>query len=95
MRYSRARLTTDAGYNATLGAAFFKEKLGRLDGSFVLASACYNTEPRRAGHWVSRYSSRFLTATSAYIQRVVENYQIYNMCLPGKSNIAGDLVNGR
>ena len=44
--YSKARLTTDAGYNATLGAAFLGEQLGRFDGSYVLTFAGYNAGPR-------------------------------------------------
>lgn len=48
MTFSQARLTTDAGYNATLGAAFLGEQLGRFDGSYVLTFAGYNAGPGRA-----------------------------------------------
>jgi soluble lytic murein transglycosylase len=108
--YSQARLTTDAGYNATLGAAFLGEQLGRFDGSYVLTFAGYNAGPRRAADWVSRYGDPRgkdietvvdwieripFPETRSYVQRVMENYQVYKMRLSGKFNIVDDLVNGR
>ena len=53
MTYSQDRLTTDAGYNATLGAAFLGEQLGRFDGSYMLTFAGYNAGPSRAAEWVA------------------------------------------
>ena len=106
----KARLTTDAGYNATLGAAFLGEQLGRFDGSYVLTFAGYNAGPRRAEQWVARYGDPRgkdidavvdwieripFTETRSYVQRVMENYQVYKMRLSGKFDIVGDLVNGR
>ena len=110
MVYSQARLTTDAAYNATLGAAFLGEQLGRFDGSYVLTFAGYNAGPRRAREWVSRYGDPRgkdidtvidwieripFAETRSYVQRVMENYQVYKMRLSGTFDIAGDLVNGR
>lgn len=108
--YSMARLTTDAGYNATLGAAFLGEQLGRFDGSYVLTFAGYNAGPRRAREWVAKYGDPRgksldavvdwieripFTETRGYVQRVMENYEVYKMRLSGKFDIADDLVNGR
>jgi len=108
--YSQSRLTTDAGYNATLGAAFLKEQLGRFQGSYVLTFAGYNAGPRRAEEWVNRYGDPRgkdldavvdwieripFTETRSYVQRVMENYQVYKMRLSGSFDIAADLVNGR
>ena len=108
--YSKARLTTDAGYNATLGAAFLGEQLGRFDGSYVLTFAGYNAGPRRAQEWVERYGDPRgkgidavvdwieripFTETRSYVQRVMENYEVYKMRLSGKFDIVDDLVNGR
>ena len=108
--YSKERLTTDAGYNATLGAAFLGEQLGRFDGSYVLTFAGYNAGPRRAREWVARYGDPRgksldavvdwieripFTETRGYVQRVMENYEVYKMRLSGKFDIADDLVNGR
>jgi soluble lytic murein transglycosylase len=108
--FSQARLTTDAGYNAMLGAAFLGEQLGRFNGSYVLTFAGYNAGPTRAAQWVARYGDPRgkeldevvdwieripYTETRSYVQRVMENYEVYKMRLTGKYDIAGDLVNGR
>jgi soluble lytic murein transglycosylase len=108
--FSQARLTSDAGYNATLGAAFLGEQLGRFNGSYVLTFAGYNAGPSRAAQWVARYGDPRgkdldavvdwieripYTETRSYVQRVMENYEVYKMRLTGKYDIVGDLVNGR
>jgi soluble lytic murein transglycosylase len=108
--YSKARLTTDGGYNATLGAAFLGEQLNRFDGSYVLTFVGYNAGPGRALDWIKRYGdprgqdidavvdwieSIPFTETRSYVQRVMENYQVYKMRLSGKFDIVGDLINGR
>jgi soluble lytic murein transglycosylase len=108
--YSMQRLTSDAGYNATLGAAFLGEQLSKFDGSYVLTFAGYNAGPRRAQEWVKRYGDPRgkdidtvvdwieripFAETRSYVQRVMENYQVYKMQLSGQFNIATDLVNGR
>ena len=110
LTYSKARLTADAGYNATLGAAFLGEQLDRFDGSYVLTFAGYNAGPGRARQWVERYGDPRgkdidavvdwieripFTETRSYVQRVMENYQVYKMRLSGSFDIEGDLVNGR
>ncbi|TIN73374.1 MAG: lytic transglycosylase domain-containing protein, partial [Mesorhizobium sp.] len=55
LQFSQTRLTTDAGYNATLGSAFLGEQLDRFNGSYVLTFAGYNAGPNRASQWVARY----------------------------------------
>lgn len=110
MPYSKDRLTTDAGYNATLGAAFLRDQLGKFDGSYILTFAGYNAGPRRASEWIAEYGDPRgkdldtvidwiervpFTETRSYIQRVMENYQVYKMRLTGRFDIAGDLVSGR
>ena len=45
--FSQARLTSDAGYNATLGAAFLSQQLDRFDGDLEKALAAYNAGPGR------------------------------------------------
>lgn len=108
--FSQERLTSDAGYNATLGAEFLSEQLGRFSGSYVLTFAGYNAGPRRAQDWVKRYGDPRgkpidevvdwieripFTETRHYVQRVMENYQVYKSRLSGRFDIAGDLVRGR
>ncbi|HEU4987798.1 MAG TPA: lytic transglycosylase domain-containing protein [Rhizobiaceae bacterium] len=108
--YSKSRLTTDAAYNAALGAAYLGEQLGRFDGSYILTFAGYNAGPSRAKEWVERYGDPRgkdintvidwieripFTETRNYVQRVMENYQVYKMRLQGRFDIVSDLVNGR
>jgi soluble lytic murein transglycosylase len=108
--FSQERLTTDAGYNATLGAAFLGEQLGRFDGSYVLTFVGYNAGPGRAREWIRRYGDPRgkdietvvdwieripFAETRAYVQRVMENYQVYKMRLSGRFDIEGDLIKGR
>lgn len=108
--YSQSKLTTDAGYNAELGAAFLGQQLDRFKGSYILTFIGYNAGPRRADQWVEKYGDPRgkdlddvvdwieripFSETRSYVQRVMENYQVYKMRLSGKVNIAGDLRNGR
>ncbi|PSM16174.1 lytic transglycosylase domain-containing protein [Nitratireductor sp. StC3] len=110
LAYSATRLTSDAGYNATLGAAFLGEQLARFDGSYVLTFAGYNAGPRRAAEWATRYGDPRgadietvidwieripYTETRNYVQRVMENYQVYKMQLTGRVDIEKDLTRGR
>ncbi|MGX5842672.1 lytic transglycosylase domain-containing protein [Mesorhizobium sp. ArgA1] len=110
LNFSQDRLTSDAGYNATLGAAFLGEQLDRFGGSYVLTFAGYNAGPNRAAQWVAKYGDPRgkgidavvdwieripYTETRSYVQRVMENYEVYKMRISGKYDIVGDLVNGR
>jgi soluble lytic murein transglycosylase len=110
LNYTQARLTSDPGYNATLGARYLDEQLGRFAGSYVLTFAGYNAGPRRAQEWVERYGDPRgkdidtvvdwieripFHETRSYVQRVMENYQVYKMRLSGQMEIATDLVSGR
>jgi soluble lytic murein transglycosylase len=110
LTFSQTRLTSDAGYNATLGAAFLGEQLDRFSGSYVLTFAGYNAGPNRAAQWVAKYGDPRgkdvdavvdwiewipYTETRRYVQRVMENYEVYKMRISGKYDIVGDLVNGR
>ncbi|ANT50740.1 lytic transglycosylase domain-containing protein [Mesorhizobium amorphae] len=110
LTFSQTRLTSDAGYNATLGSAFLGEQLERFDGSYVLTFAGYNAGPNRAAQWVAKYGDPRgkdvdavvdwieripYTETRSYVQRVMENYEVYKMRISGRYDIVGDLVNGR
>jgi len=108
--YSASKLTSDAAYNATLGAAYLDDQLARFDGSYVLTFAGYNAGPRRAAEWTKRYGDPRgmdldaivdwieripYTETRSYVQRVMENYQVYKARLSGTFDIATDLKRGR
>ena len=108
--YSATRLTSDPGYNASLGAAYLAEQLARFDGSYVLTFAGYNAGPGRVQQWVRRYGDprgkdvhavvdwieRIPYAeTRNYVQRVMENLQVYKMRLSGRVDIRDDLRKGK
>lgn len=108
--FNQARLTTDAGYNAALGAAYLGEQLERFGGSYILTFVAYNAGPTRARQWSERYGNPSgqsieavvdwieripFTETRGYVQRVMENYQVYKMRLSGRMDIVGDLTRGR
>lgn len=95
--YKLALLTQDAGYNARLGSAFLNQLIDRFGGSYVLAFAGYNAGPSRAREWMTRFGDPRKNATDAvdwvesipfsetrnYVQRVMENLQIYRQRLEG------------
>jgi soluble lytic murein transglycosylase len=108
--YSLARLTSDPGYNATLGARFLGEQIDNFSGSYILTFAAYNAGPRRAREWIQRFGDPRgqsidevvdwveripFTETRNYVQRVMENYQVYKIRLGAPGSIEQDLVNGR
>ena len=55
LAYSQERLTTDAAYNATLGAHYLGEQIGDFEGSYILTFIAYNAGPRRVPEWIARY----------------------------------------
>jgi len=109
--YSYKRLTSDAGYNATLGAAYLSQQLKSFDNSYILTSVGYNAGPRRAREWVKKYGNPAgksieavvdwveripFTETRNYVQRVMENYQVYKARLANsRLTIEHDLRFGR
>ncbi|WP_050786049.1 lytic transglycosylase domain-containing protein [Ahrensia sp. R2A130] len=111
IRYSRSKLTTDASYNARLGTAFLDQQMDRFGGSFVLTFAAYNAGPRRAAEWIERFGdprgAKLYTVidwvetipyseTRNYVQRVMENYQVYKTRLKGgRLTISEDIRAGR
>lgn len=110
-RYSYKRLTTDAAYNATLGAAYLSEQLDKFGNSYIMTFAGYNAGPGRVDEWIERFGDPRskpieevidwieripFTETRNYVQRVMENYQIYKARLAGgRLDIEGDLRFGR
>jgi soluble lytic murein transglycosylase len=95
IRFSRKRLTTDRRYNVTLGRAYLNDLLSDFSGSYVLAIAAYNAGPARVKNWINLYGdprtagvnvidwieSIPYAQTRNYVQRVLENLQIYRMRL--------------
>lgn len=89
--YSKAKLTTDAEYNALLGSTYLKAQLERFDGSLLLAAAAYNAGGGNANKWIKAYGDPRSEAidpvvwvelipvqeTRTYVKRVLGNYLVY------------------
>ncbi|WP_457586398.1 lytic transglycosylase domain-containing protein [Ensifer canadensis] len=110
LAYSKDRLTSDAGYNATLGAHYLGEQINSFGGSYILTFIAYNAGPRRVPDWLSRYGDPRgkpidevvdwieripFQETRNYVQRVMENYQVYKVRLGQSADIVEDLRMGR
>lgn len=108
--YSKAKLTRDAAYNATLGAHYLGQHIADFDGSYVLTFIAYNAGARRSRQWIEKYGDPRgkpidfvvdwvenipFTETRNYVQRVMENYQVYKVRLGQTSDIVADLRHGR
>ncbi len=99
LQYNKNRLTGDPRYNITLGSSYLASRLKLFDGSFILATASYNAgegnvkkwlktngDPRRMGlegaiDWIEMIP---FPETNNYVQRVMENMQIYRIAISGK-----------
>ncbi len=81
----------DAGRNIQLGSAYVQDLLDRFGGSYVMSIAGYNAGPGRVASWVRQYGDPRSEAvdvvdwielipvyeTRNYVQRVIENLQVY------------------
>lgn len=108
--WSPKKLSSDASYNATLGAYFLSEQLERFNGSYILTLIGYNAGSRRVNEWIERYGDPRgqsldkvidwieripYTETRNYVMRVMENYEVYKARLTGKTDMKADLLYGR
>lgn len=95
--YSRDRLASDGDYAAKMGALHLNDLLDRWDGSYILAAVSYNAGPHRAKSWIEDYGDPRsgnidpidwvekipFSETRNYVQRVLENMQVYRARLDG------------
>jgi soluble lytic murein transglycosylase len=93
--FSRQRLTSDVAYNMTLGHAYLDTLVGNFSGSYILAVAAYNAGPARVNQWIADHGDPRsagvdpidwveripFTETRNYVQRVLENLQVYRFRL--------------
>lgn len=108
--FTAAKLTADPGYNATLGAHYLGEQIDAFGGSYIMTFIAYNAGPRRVPEWIARYGDPRgksidevvdwieripFPETRNYVQRVMENYQVYKVRLGQKADIVDDLRFGR
>ncbi|HWT31221.1 MAG TPA: lytic transglycosylase domain-containing protein, partial [Propylenella sp.] len=106
--FSVQRLTSDPFYNATLGAQHLGELLDRLDRSYVLTFVGYNAGPGRASQWVKAYGDPRagnvdavdwieripFDETRDYVQKVMENLQVYRSRTGYPLSLSKDLIRG-
>ncbi len=90
-RYSRTRLTSDPAYNIRLGRAYLAGLMNQYGGSYVLSIAGYNAGPGTVRRWLNTLGDPRLddvdvidwielipySETRNYVQRVLENLQVY------------------
>ena len=110
--YRTSWLTDDPGYNMTLGGAHLDTLLRQFNGSYIMTAAAYNAGASRPRRWVKDYGDpregqidpidwvEFIpfSETRNYVQRVLENTQVYRHRLQGEPveiQIEEDLERGR
>ncbi|MGY8990670.1 MAG: lytic transglycosylase domain-containing protein, partial [Rhodospirillales bacterium] len=93
--YSKERLTSDPHYNLKLGQTYLIGLLKQFKGSYVLALCAYNAGPHRAKQWIKANGDPRaddvdvidwvemipFTETRNYVQRIMENLQVYRFRL--------------
>ncbi len=109
-KYDEKRLLSDASYNVQFGAAEIGELIDDYRGSYIMAFAGYNAGRGRVRDWVARYGDPRdpdvdpvdwveripFSETRNYVQRVLENLQVYRARFGGgfKLQIEADLRRG-
>ena len=93
------QLTRDGQFNIRLGQDYLGSLIDGFDGSYVLAIAAYNAGPGRVRQWIQKYGDPHRNGTDVvdwiemipfaetrnYVQRVLENTQIYRARLNSKN----------
>ena len=96
--YSKSRLTTDPEYNINLGSHYIAGLILEYEGSYPFAIAAYNAGPKRVRYWkkinknpqknqidyVNWIELIRFEETRNYVQRVLENYNVYRYILEQK-----------
>ena len=93
--YSKSRLTSDPEYNINLGSHYIAGLILNYDGAYPFAIAAYNAGPNRVKYWkkinkdpqkkqidyVNWIELIKFRETRNYVQRVLENYNVYRYIL--------------
>jgi soluble lytic murein transglycosylase len=109
-RYDEKRLLSDQTYNVQLGAAELGALIKYYRGSYILSFAGYNAGRGRVKDWIAKYGDPRdpkidpidwveripFSETRNYVQRVLENLQVYRVRFGGGSKllIEADLRRG-
>lgn len=89
--YETSRLTSDPGFNISLGREYLTRLLDRWDGEEILTIASYNAGPSRVRQWIAEYGDPRdadvdpvdwiemipYSETRNYVQRVMEGTYVY------------------
>jgi soluble lytic murein transglycosylase len=95
--YRPSDLLSDTAYNIQLGMTEFSGDLSDWNGSYILAAAAYNAGPGNVKKWIATYGDPRspnvdpidwiemipFNETRNYVQRVLENTQVYRNRLSG------------
>ena len=96
--YSKSRLTSDPEYNINLGSHYIAGLILQYEGAYPFAVAAYNAGPNRVKYWkklnknpqkkqinyVDWVELIKFRETRNYVQRVLENYNVYRYILEQK-----------
>ena len=99
LRYSRSRLIEDEFFNLQLGCYYISGLNEEFNGAIYMAFAGYNAGPHRVRRWVKRFGDPRkgeidpidwielipFTETRNYVQRVIENIQVYKYVINKKT----------
>jgi soluble lytic murein transglycosylase len=98
LSYSKKKLTSDPNYNIKLGSYYIAELLEQYEGSYPFSIAAYNAGPKRVSYWnkingnpqkkkidyVDWIELIKFRETRNYVQRVLENVNVYKYMLRKK-----------
>jgi soluble lytic murein transglycosylase len=107
--FDLGKLKSDPVYNASVGAAELGGLIDDYRGSYIMTFAAYNAGRGSVRKWIERYGDPRdanvdavdwveqipFAETRNYVQRVMENYQVYKVRLGQKADIEADLRFGR
>jgi len=98
LSYSKRRLKSDPDYNIKLGSYYLASLLEEYEGSYPFVLSAYNAGPKRVKYWkkingnpqegeinyVDWIELIKFKETRNYVQRVLENVNVYRYMLSGK-----------
>ncbi len=109
LTYSKSKLTTDPEYNINLGSHYIAGLINNYKGSYPYATAAYNAGPKRVKYWkklnkdpqkkqidyVDWVELIKFKETRNYVQRVLENYNVYRYILSQKPIYLSDFFKNK
>lgn len=101
IKFDPKRLLNDPAYNVQMGSAEIADLVNAYDGNHVLAFVGYNAGRGRVKEWTARYGDPRnpdvdvvdwveripFTETRTYVQRVMENLQVYRSHFSGPARL--------